>query len=111
MMSKDAALAKGVWLPRWFLGLISGIMVPLVVTVILGIYYMRESQIRSEERVLAAQQLTQQSIQGMKDSLEYRLKSIEVQGKMNDEHTRQMESRLARVEGRKNVNQPPDLAQ
>lgn len=103
-MTNDAAKRQGIFLPNWWLSM-------LLVPVAIWVYWMSatvrdiaKDQATAKEVSAANSQTQVVVIQGLKDTLEYRLKSMETQGKLNDEHLRQIENRIARIEGKKNIS-------
>lgn len=87
-MTEEAAKSQGLFIPNWWLALL---LIPLMG----GVLWVVMS--------LTTIQATQQA---MRDTLEFRLKEMEIQAKLNDEHLRQIENRLARIEGKKNLKAP-----
>lgn len=89
-MTEDRAKAQGLFIPNWWLAIL---LIPLMA----GVVWV----------VVTLTSIQQQQI-ALKDSLEFRLKQVETQGKINDEHLRQIENRLARIEGKKNLSVPQE---
>lgn len=85
-MTQDTAVrAQGVFIPNWWLSLL---LIPLIGGVMWVVITLTQIQ---------ANQANLQS------TIEYRLKIMERDIKLNDEHLRQIENRIARVEGKKNI--------
>lgn len=84
-MAEDTARAQGIFIPNWWLAML---LIPLAGGVIWMIITLTQ---------ISANQAA------MQNSLEFRLKQVETQSKLNDEHLRQIENRIARIEGKKNV--------
>src|SRR5262245_56594606 len=82
VMAEDDAKRQGVFLPNWWLSL-------LLIPTAGGVLWVATTlaEIKS-------------NIAGLKDSNEFRLKQVETQGKLNDEHTRLLEIEIARTQGR-----------
>lgn len=109
-MSEERAKAQGLFVPNWWLAI-------LLIPVLIWVYWMstnvhdfQSAQNASLLIQAANSQAQTTAIQSLKDTVEFRLKNIETQGKLNDEHLRLMENRIARLEGRKNI-QPIDPEQ
>jgi hypothetical protein len=81
IMSEDKAKAQGVFIPNWWLALL---LIPLAGGVMWVVITL--TQIQSQQAALQA-------------AIEYRLKASETQGRLNDEHTRQLEIEIARTKG------------
>lgn len=80
-MTTERAKAQGVFLPNWWLSLL---LIPLAGGVMWIVITLTS---------ISANQAA------LKDTLEFRLKAVEVQTKLNDEHERQRQIDQARLEG------------
>lgn len=104
VMTADRAKAQGIFIPNWWLAI-------LLIPILLGVLWFFKSQSDIQAAQITAERLraadaeaARMQFQAMKDTLEYRLRSIETQGKLNDEHTRQLEKSIARIEGKKGIS-------
>lgn len=113
VMTQEAAKAQGVFVPNWWLSIL---LIPVLVGVLW--FFKSLSDIQAQQKAdaavavaqaqafAAAMQAQATAMQGLKDTVEFRLNKAEVQGKLNDEHERLIENRLARIEGRKGIPTP-----
>jgi hypothetical protein len=84
-MSQENAKAQGIFVPNWYFAV-------ALIPAILGVLWLVMSivEIKSNQTNLS-------------NTIEYRLQIIERQGKLNDEHLRQIENRIARIEGKRGI--------
>lgn len=77
VMTTEKAKAQGVFMPNWWLGI-------LLIPALYGVFSFGQSITRIETKI---------------DAYESRLKNVETQGRLNDEHTRILEVSIAEVKG------------
>ena len=105
-MTTDHAKAQGLFIPNWWLSLLLIPVIGAALWINSSLNQIASDQRTAERGAIDSQALTKQSIDSLKDTLQYRLNEIERQGKLNDEHLRQAESRIARIEGKRGINVP-----
>jgi hypothetical protein len=92
-MAEEQAKAQGIFVPNWYFAVL---LIPLCGAVIWLVSTLTE--IRSNQA-------------NLQNTIEFRLRIIERDVKLNDEHLRQVENRVARIEGKKNIPQPVEPEQ
>lgn len=92
-MSEERAKAQGVFIPNWWLAIL---LVPLAGGVIWVVITLTRIQAVAEN---------------IQSTTEWRMNRVERDTKLNDEHLRQLENRISRIEGKRGVAAPVEPEQ